>query len=162
MGIMGNEKSSGLRIYVADIAQDGERLEGEIPPEIADLADGEFIESSEPLIYKLDISVVSDELLVFGSLSVDLVMQCARCSAMFPVTVSEPAYCYNQRVEKTLEYVDLTADMREAIILAFSSYPVCSADCKGLCIQCGANLNNGECNCKPPVDDRWEGLEGLG
>jgi uncharacterized protein len=156
------EKFDGLRIYVADIPQDGYRLEGEIPAEVIDLADGEFIESREPLIYALDVSEVTNELLVFGSVSVDLVMQCSRCSAMFPITITENNYSYNQHIEKTLEYVDLTADMREAIILAFSSYPVCSADCKGLCTQCGANLNKGECKCKPLTDDRWAGLDGLG
>jgi uncharacterized protein len=151
-----------LKIYVADIPQDGERLEGEVDAEAIDLAGGDVAESSEPLKYALDVSVVTDELLVFGSISVDLKIRCTRCSAVFPVTIEEHLYSYNEHVEKTMEYADLTADMREAIILAFSSYPVCSEDCKGLCGQCGVNLNDGECNCKPVVNEQWAGLEGLG
>ncbi len=36
---------------------------------------------------------------------------------------------------------------------------LCSPECKGLCPQCGANLNFEECGCQPPVDDRWEKLK---
>ncbi len=142
-----------------EIPQDGLRREGEISPERLDLSDGEFVACDKPLKYELDISIVSGELLVFGSLCVDLSMRCSRCAVMYPVTVTEKDYNYNQPVDKTLEYVDLTEDMREAIILAFSSYPVCSENCKGLCVQCGANLNEGECKCEPPSDIRWQGLD---
>lgn len=151
----------GFKIYVADIPQDGERLEGEIAAEVMDFVGGDVVESCEPLKYGLDVSVVTSELLVFGSISVELKMRCTRCSAVFAVTIEEHLYSYNEHVEKTMEYADLTADMREAIILAFSSYPVCSVDCKGLCSQCGVNLNDGECNCEPVVNEQWAGLEGL-
>ncbi len=151
----------GLKIYVADIPQDGYRLEGEVAAEVMDLVGGDVVESCEPLKYGLDVSVVTDELLVFGSISVDLKIRCIRCSTVFAVTIEEDLYSYNEHVEKTMEYADLTADMREAIILAFSSYPVCSEYCKGLCSQCGVNLNDGECNCKPVVNEQWAGLEGL-
>jgi uncharacterized protein len=151
---------SGLRVYIDEIPQDGLRLEGEIDAETLDISD-DFVKCTNPLCYKVELSIVSGELLVFGELSVDLLMRCSRCAVMFPVTVAESAYSYNQQVEKRLEYVDLTEDMREAIILAFSSYPVCSEDCKGLCPQCGANLNEGACKCKPPADARWDGLDSL-
>ena len=153
---------SGLRIYVSEIPRDGCHIEGEIAADVVDLMGGDVVESCEPLKYELDVSVVTDELLVFGAISICLKMQCSRCSAVFPVSVEESLYSYNEHVEKTMEYADLTVDMREAIILAFSSYPVCSLDCKGLCGQCGANLNDGDCDCKPVVNEQWAGLDGLG
>lgn len=36
---------------------------------------------------------------------------------------------------------------------------LCMPDCKGLCVQCGANLNVSECDCTPPPDSRWEKLK---
>ncbi|MCE9615358.1 MAG: DUF177 domain-containing protein [Lentisphaerae bacterium] len=51
--------------------------------------------------------------------------------------------------------VDLTGDIREAMILAFPGYPVCSPECKGLCATCGVNLNEAACRCAPPDDNRW-------
>ncbi|MBO5454550.1 MAG: DUF177 domain-containing protein [Clostridia bacterium] len=48
---------------------------------------------------------------------------------------------------------------------AFANLPLknlCREDCKGLCLKCGANLNNSPCECK---DDEWnpqfESLKGL-
>lgn len=32
---------------------------------------------------------------------------------------------------------------------------LCSEECKGLCPMCGANLNEAECGCEPPPDERW-------
>lgn len=57
------------------------------------------------------------------------------------------------------ECVDLTADIREAMILAFPAYPVCSPECKGLCATCGVNLNKAACRCAPPDDNRWGVLD---
>jgi uncharacterized protein len=37
--------------------------------------------------------------------------------------------------------------------------PVCQKACKGLCEQCGANLNEDPCNCQPrSLDPRLEPL----
>lgn len=44
--------------------------------------------------------------------------------------------------------LDLTADLRDFLILAYSGRHLCSEDCLGLCSHCGANLNDGPCSCK--------------
>lgn len=61
-----------------------------------------------------------------------------------------------------LDSVDLTEDMREAMIVCFPGYPVCSPDCKGLCPKCGENLNTSVCTCGPTDDNRWALLEKWG
>ena len=45
------------------------------------------------------------------------------------------------------EHIDLVAPVLEQIHLGLPAYPHCSPECKGLCAQCGANLNNGVCTC---------------
>lgn len=58
--------------------------------------------------------------------------------------------------------VDLDPIVREQILLALPSYPVCSEGCKGLCPVCGANLNDRECGCDRHVPDpRWAGLKNV-
>jgi uncharacterized protein len=44
--------------------------------------------------------------------------------------------------------IDPSAQIREALMLAVSDFPVCRPDCKGLCPTCGANLNVGPCRCQ--------------
>ena len=48
--------------------------------------------------------------------------------------------------------VDVIELLREQFQLALPMKPLCSEDCKGLCVECGANLNRTTCGCQP----RWE------
>jgi uncharacterized protein len=58
--------------------------------------------------------------------------------------------------------IDLDPVVREQLLLALPSYPVCQEACKGLCSVCGANLNERDCGCDRHVPDpRWAGLEKL-
>ncbi|MBK6766977.1 MAG: DUF177 domain-containing protein [bacterium] len=43
--------------------------------------------------------------------------------------------------------LDLTADLRDFLILSYSGKHLCSEECKGLCATCGSNQNDGPCNC---------------
>ena len=51
--------------------------------------------------------------------------------------------------DQTLDLVDM---VREQFYLALPMRPLCREECKGLCPQCGTNLNQGTCAC----DVRWE------
>jgi uncharacterized protein len=51
--------------------------------------------------------------------------------------------------------------LREQVLLAVPIKTVCREDCKGLCPQCGKNLNQGGCLCARPADPRWHALDGL-
>jgi uncharacterized protein len=56
--------------------------------------------------------------------------------------------------------VDVTLAVREELVLAAPQFAVCREDCKGLCPQCGKDLNAGPCGCAP-VDARWRPLQAL-
>ena len=43
--------------------------------------------------------------------------------------------------------LDLEPAVREYLALGVPMKPLCREDCAGLCVQCGASLNNGECLC---------------
>ena len=45
--------------------------------------------------------------------------------------------------------IDLGQLMQEQFYLALPMKPLCRDDCKGLCPECGTNLNRGTCDCKP-------------
>lgn len=58
--------------------------------------------------------------------------------------------------------IDLDPLLREQVLLALPTYPVCEESCKGLCPVCGTNLNERECGCDPHVPDpRWAGLKNV-
>jgi uncharacterized protein len=114
-----------------------------------------------------------------GSLSAGLELQCARCLEPVPqeikrefellyrplgtdagkdelsVTVAEAEIGYYQGEGLLLEDV-----LREQVLLALPLKVTCRADCKGLCPQCGKNLNQEQCSCSREVEDpRWAALK---
>jgi len=58
--------------------------------------------------------------------------------------------------------IDVGEAVREELILAVPPYTVCRPDCKGLCPQCGVNLNEQSCDCSAEAPDpRWDALRSL-
>jgi uncharacterized protein len=61
--------------------------------------------------------------------------------------------------EGTLDVIDM---LREQFQLALPMKPLCAQACRGLCPECGANLNRTECGCQPKWEDpRLAPLKGL-
>lgn len=103
-------------------------------------------------------------------------------SAFMPVTVSKAAendrLGRGSKVSETLvdemdeaedvypltgdgEFADFEALLRDAFIQALPLIPLCSPDCKGLCPQCGIDLNKNPDHHHESHDIRWDALEGL-
>jgi len=60
------------------------------------------------------------------------------------------------------EQVDLEPLAREVVLLELPQAPLCREECLGLCPKCGADLNEGSCDCVPDDrDPRWAALDVL-
>ncbi|MBR4903935.1 MAG: DUF177 domain-containing protein [Selenomonadaceae bacterium] len=60
------------------------------------------------------------------------------------------------------DLIDVTELLRDVLIAGQPMKNLCKADCKGLCPECGANLNEGDCGCdKLIIDPRLATLEDL-
>ena len=58
--------------------------------------------------------------------------------------------------------LDIIEMLREQFQLALPMKPLCAEDCRGLCPECGANLNRTNCGCTPKWEDpRLAALKGL-
>jgi len=153
-----------LTVDVARLAQAGERRSGELVCALLDLGETHgLIEPAGDIRYDLRVEQIDRELLVRGAVSVAVACVCSRCAERFVAQIEEPAFVASYPLEETTDFVDLTADLREAIILLLPGYPVCREACCGLCPQCGTNLNQTACRCKSDdVDGRWGALDALG
>lgn len=58
--------------------------------------------------------------------------------------------------------LDLRPAIREQWLLAAPAFLECREQCRGLCARCGADLNEGPCDCPPETDSRWSALRSLG
>jgi uncharacterized protein len=46
------------------------------------------------------------------------------------------------------EVLDISEDVRRALILEIPTWSLCSETCKGLCPECGTDLNATDCSCE--------------
>ncbi len=130
---------------------------------------------SRPVRTRLSVSLAGDQVKVVGELKADLELTCCRCLQGFDQSLKkdfrleywpDPAVT-REGEEVALNYqdlvvgfyrsdqLDLSAVIYEQIVLEIPMKPICSESCKGLCDQCGANLNESECHCESqPIDPR--------
>jgi len=124
------------------------------------------------------------DLLVQGEVEGQVTVECSRCLTPVNVPVSghlEEEYQPTIDVEtgrpmqrdaeeqddsffsiSANHEMDLTEPVRQALLVEMPLKPLCREDCKGLCPQCGANLNEGPCDCvTETVDNRWLALREL-
>ncbi len=119
--------------------------------------------------YKVDKTVLFNGKLLFTYLEA-----CARCLKEFDnkvtsdfnailVEVFNPEYS-GEEIELLVRdnVVDLSDQIKQAIYLNMPMKALCGDDCKGLCSNCGVNLNTDKCECNDfVIDPRLEKLKNL-
>lgn len=149
-------------IEINRLPPEGKRFVGEEPPDILELERVPLARSLGPVRYDLFAEMASHQLIVRGVLSMDLEVQCSRCAGFFSTTAGDSSFLRAYELSEGTETVDVTGDIREGILLQLPTHPLCRQDCRGLCPQCGRNLNEGACDCAPPsTGGPWGGLEKL-
>ncbi|MBR6728859.1 MAG: DUF177 domain-containing protein [Clostridia bacterium] len=113
--------------------------------------------------------VLEFEALAEGSFSVP----CARCMKMteqrFSVSVFETLADESAEITDRDAIiplpdtaVDLDAVIWPEVLLNLQTRYLCKPDCKGLCAQCGTDLNEASCDCREDdIDPRLAGLKDL-
>jgi len=136
----------------------------------------EDLECSEPVQGQIVFTNTGSVLLVEGAVDTKVVVPCSRCLEYYEepahVGVSEafameakPAGPRGKQIHIVVEedenpdagrlfegpLFDLTELLRQGVMLALPTQPLHDANCKGLCPNCGQNLNEGSCDCRPEV-----------
>jgi len=119
------------------------------------------IEIKDKVQLELEIYNTEDSFLVQGILEAELILSCSRClqkySSPIKLDISEDVMKNEMEDEEELYLDDIIVDN---IILSLPMKPLCSEDCKGICPQCGQDLNQGECDCEiETVDPRLAKLK---
>ncbi|HET7483534.1 MAG TPA: DUF177 domain-containing protein [Actinomycetota bacterium] len=125
----------------------------------------------EPVAADLTVESVVEGVLVTGPVHGLVLCRCARCLEEFDtpidVTLCElfagPGHLEDEDVYRIAgEEIDLEPMLRDELTLALPLNPLCRADCKGLCASCGADLNEGACDCTEETSDpRWAALDAV-
>ena len=154
-----------LKLMLDEIQEGASSLDIECSPEDIDLEydDVKFINK---VSIKLNVFRQISKIYIKAFISNDVEMECGRC--LEPVTVklnavSEVQYSplpklARDRIDEigigyySDEYIDISDEIRESLLLELPMTVLCFDDCKGLCPSCGDNLNLGKCDCSKPDD----------
>jgi uncharacterized protein len=167
-----------MKILLAGLPQGHSEIVRDVPAERFNL--DEWLSVRGPVHVELDADRRGEQITFRGEVRVEGDAECDRCLRQF-VGVLESEFliladCRGSddlvdeaalEEEGSILYhdgleLDLTAALREAIILEVPVVHVCQPDCRGLCPQCGQDLNVGPCLCTPTRGDtRWGALKGL-
>ena len=125
-----------------------------------------------PITYSGTVKRFAGEAQMEAEVSFTFEIPCDRCTEMIS---REYRYHFSHMLVRTLnqednddyilvedEKLDVDELLRADILLELPTKFLCKPDCKGLCSQCGQNLNLGECDCdKRRIDPRLEVLQQL-
>ena len=83
-----------------------------------------------------------------------------RCDRCLTQTTQDFDENFLETASTTAEIIDIMSCVRQTLALTEDIQFLCSPHCKGLCPQCGQNLNEGACNCQPEILSPFAVLKG--
>lgn len=140
-----------------------------VPADGVRIIDAEVPDGAEVTV-ALTLEALSDGIVVSGHVRAPWTGTCRRClgpaAGFLDAEVLEvyqvPPVTSDDAFELLGDQVDLAPLVREVLAADLPLAPVCRSGCAGLCPECGANRNDGDCGHHTvPADARWSALDGL-
>jgi uncharacterized protein len=154
-----------MKIFISDIPDEGLSID------LNEIIQADNFSVVSPVVSRLVLDKAGSEIIINGNLDTEVEMQCSRClkdirqRMDIPVSVvyhaiedmdeagdGHPARHALHNDEMDMGFyregvIDLHDLLREQLILNNQMKPLCDNECKGLCPECGTDLNNSSCNC---------------
>ena len=170
-----------LLLDLSHMRETRERVDRSLDPAALPLDDRAGFSVATPVHLAFDIFKDGNQFHLVGRVEAALTLTCGRCLEEMALPVDLPfdlLYLPHKRnvgegeveVEDddlstayyTDEEIDLGQMMREQLYLTLPMKPLCRESCRGLCSECGTNLNTATCSCAHAwTDPRLEGLKSL-
>lgn len=163
-----------MKVAIEDILDEGLSLDFE---EDVGLEDHALV---SPVKAHLELEKTGPEIVIQGGLNVHIELTCSRCLKKFTKRFDLPVHVVYHPLEDmgseshelkddemdmefyTGSELDLHEVLKEQIVLSIQMKPLCDTNCKGICPQCGIDLNSGTCDCDTTRgDSRFEALRKL-
>lgn len=126
------------------------------------------------IFFSGEIFKVDESVLLNGTIKFTFTDDCSRCltpfdnavetkfEAVLVKQVDENDESDEIKLKITDGCVDLEETIKQMIYLSMPMKSLCKKDCKGICPNCGVNLNDEKCKCEDNLTDpRFDKLKGL-
>ena len=178
-----------MYIRIEQVNEEGLALEFEEKPQLFPVL-SEMINQGEcqfvaPIKTALKAIPIGDMIKVTGEMNTVICLPCGRCLVEYETPLkSRFELTYVPRIPEALqeeeqeeveisaaemgliyfegEEINLQDGIQEQVILAFPIKAICKENCKGLCANCGNDLNEGDCGCdRQPPNNKFALLNNL-
>ncbi len=160
-----------LRIHLEHLKEKSLALDVAVPadrfPVLRQMARAGECGFAGPIHIRLKATRIGEMVEVEGELDTSLRLTCGRCLREFlSPAPSAFALTYAPAAAGAVpvgpgvdaagllgfhgDSIDLHEGIQEQVILSLPLRPLCAEACRGLCAQCGADLNEGPCGCRVP------------
>ena len=162
-----------MQINVSELREAPREIEIHISPAELQLAAEGFVFRA-PVTGRVRFQMVGKRILAQGYLETHFETACVRCLSQVEHAIRasvevlfEKRPSTRDKKETELEtaweaesheidyydedLLDPTEPFRQMLLLELPGHPLCSHECRGLCPQCGADLNHGDCACGTAV-----------
>ena len=159
-----------MKIVIDKVKNKQVDLSEELPashyPTLAEMEKAGECSFIEPVRAQISAVWEYDHVRATGSVQSAVQLSCSRCLADYRLPVSSDFTIFytqakgeelDEEVELSDEElisasysgdeIDVDPEIAEQVMLEVPYKPLCSESCRGLCPQCGADLNAGECGC---------------
>ena len=169
-----------MRFFVEQIGEEGLDLDFEADPrtfpvleELRSRGEARF---EQPVHVEVRVIQAGEAVDVRGRFEARIWLRCSRCLADFEADMTDrfsltysprPLMPEPLRLGEEAELsvddiglipfdgneIDLREGVQEQLVMALPFKALCREDCKGICPQCGADLNQNPCRCSPGAID---------
>ncbi|MDT8421130.1 MAG: DUF177 domain-containing protein [Desulfuromonadales bacterium] len=165
-----------MRLELDEISAGGIVREYSIPaesfPELKELVDSGQMAFVTPVAFSLRLQRPGQMVELDGTLAVTIQEVCGRCLADLETRITSTfSLTFTPRKEEESggeeeveleaeelgliayegDAIDLSESLQEQVIISLPISPLCKEDCRGLCAECGTNLNETSCACEKKV-----------
>ncbi|RMH31097.1 MAG: DUF177 domain-containing protein [Nitrospirae bacterium] len=187
-----NKREYSLNLLLQDIGPNGSDMDWIVTPEQLELPsdDGRMLSNFHWIGHVTKLANSEGEAFFQGTLFGTIVRECVRCLQEFqdPMAIAIQGTFQHEhkksvgpprgrRMNEPMTLDELEDEwypcdgirlvfapiFREHVILATPLQPLCTPECRGLCQDCGQNLNHGVCGCadKPAYSPHFANLQAL-
>lgn len=151
-----------IKFSVSRVEKEPVLLDGTEGPAFWALPGDDQFAADSPVSYSLKAVSAAGAILVSGRVSGRVSTRCGRCLAPMTLSVVNDGVelCY-PKSDIADEELDITADIREELLIELPMNPLCREDCKGLCPVCGTDRNKKKCHCRVQGNPAWSALDNL-
>jgi len=150
-------------------------------PLLADMQDDKSCSITGNIQGDMTVTREYENIRVSGRITAPLALSCSRCLADYPSFVDTNFTIFFRKGEVITssdedelelgemdllsstysgDEIDLTHEIEEQVAMEIPLKPLCSDSCKGLCHECGVDLNTSGCSCsKEPVTLTFSALK---